>query len=193
MEKVATRTMVLGDEVNMEDIERGAIRKKWKLIKQHPATDDAPLELVYAVSSDKKTTISYVEDHFVMVRYLVIRGKELEKARRLVETTFDCYDDEEIIDNAENAKDAQAQVDWLMLVTVIGPQLEKPRFVKLIKKRLSSKEAPVRRAALIAVSWLEWPEFRADVEKLATDKVRDVREDAKRLVEAYRLRDAGKL
>jgi hypothetical protein len=43
------------------------------------------------------------------------------------------------------------------------------------------------------VSWLEWPEFRADVEKLATDKVRDVREDAKRLVEAYRLRDAGKL
>ena len=185
--------IVLGEEVTSDVFRRRAEELGWLLLQEHQPTADTTFELVYAATKDQKTTVHFVEDEFVKVRYVVVRGPQTDKNVRLVESRFDCYDDEDILKKAERDGSLQEMIDWMMSATVLGDQAGRERLVTLIKRRLHHENSGVARAALIAVSWLEWAEFRKDVEALAENSSPDVRADATRLKEAYQLRDSHRL
>ena len=85
-------------------------------------------------------------------------------------------------------------VSWLLSAAALGEHAGHERLAKLIEKRLAHEHEGVRRAALIAVSWLEWPDFRATVERMAmTDPEEEVRSYAANLAKAYVLREEGKI
>src|SRR5215471_15868705 len=89
--------IVLDPSVTADVFRRGAERRSWSLVSEYPASDDNNFELIYAATKDGGTTVHYVEDHFVNVRYVLVRGPRPGPTVQLVETTVDCYDDEEII------------------------------------------------------------------------------------------------
>lgn len=188
------RTIVLDPVVTAEGFTEGADAAGWDLIEEHAESDTANHELIYRREEGDKNTIHFVEDQFVRVRYAFVRGPDAAAIAKQVEDRFDYSEDAKVIAQAEKDGSAQDKVDGLMRVTVLGDQAGHARLAKLVEKRLADETSAVRRAALISVSWLEWPDFRKTVEHLAKeDPAKDVREDAANLAESYGMRDQGKM
>jgi hypothetical protein len=193
---MAERTIVLDPVVTSEGFAEGAEAAEWELIEEIEETESRNHELIYRPDEeDEENRIHYVEDQFMRVRYALARGPRAKALARTIEQRFDYMIEEELLKLAEkDGDDLQTMVDSLMSATVLGDQAGHARLAKLIEKRLGHENKAVRRAALISVSWLEWPDFRATVERLAKeDSAKDVREDAANLAKSYRLRDKGKL
>jgi hypothetical protein len=190
--KEREQKIVLDPSVTADKFEEVAERLGWTFAEERPATDLAAYELIYRNGG---TEIHYAEDLIVMVRYVLARGSDISGTVKEIRDNLPTESDEAILAAAEaDTDDLQDMIDWLLSATVLGDQVGHDRLVRLVEKRLSHPNSGVRRAAIIAVSWLEWPDFRSLVEKLAKeDSAEDVRADAARLAEAYRLRDEGKL
>jgi hypothetical protein len=191
---MAERTIVLDPIVTAAGFAEGADGAGWELVEEHKKSDSINRELIYRREEGDRNTIHYVEDQFLRVRYAFVRGRNAAAIARQVEDRFDYIEEAKILELAEKDGDPQGKVDGLMSATVLGGQAGHARLVRLVEKRLADESSAVRRAALISVSWLEWPDFRATVEKLAKDDpAADVRTDAANLAESYGLRDDGKL
>lgn len=186
--------VVLDDSVTPEVFAAGVEEYGWPLVAELPATNGSNYEQVYALGERGETKAYYVEDHFVRVRYVVTRGPEARAVADGVRYAFAHADTERLLEAAEEDGDLQTMVDWLMSSTVLGDHAGHERLRALVERRLAHPSSAVRRAALISVSWLEWPDFRRTVERLAgEDPHEDVRLDASSLAESYALRDQGKL
>jgi len=193
---MAERIVVLDPVVTAEGFAEGADAAGWDLVDEREESESSNHELIYRPDEeDEKNTIHYVEDQFVRVRYALARGPDAAALAEALQERFDYMDQEELLKLAEKDRDdLQTMVDGLMSATVLGDQAGHARLAKLVEKRLGHENSAVRRAALISVSWLEWPDFRKTVEQLAKDdRAKDVREDAENLAESYRLRDKGTL
>ncbi|MFT3765068.1 MAG: hypothetical protein QM820_06075 [Minicystis sp.] len=186
--------VVLDDSVTPEVFAAGVEEYGWPLVAEHPATNDSNYEQVYALGEGGETKAYYVEDHFVRVRYVVTRGPEARAVADGVRYAFAHADAERLLEAAEEDGDLQTMVDWLMSSTVLGDHAGHERLRALVERRLAHPSSAIRRAALISVSWLEWPDFQRTVERLAEeDPHEDVRRDASSLAESYALRAQGKL
>ncbi len=185
--------LVLTEDVSEEVFREGAVRRGWILLEEYSETNEAPFELVYTTEANTDVRIHYVDDPFILARYAIVKGKNIKTVVSLLETTFDAYDDEEVLENAEKAAKPQEIVDWMLNATALAEQAGRERLASLIRKRVGHRSSDVRRACLMAISWLEWPVFRELVVHLTRDKNAAVRADAKRLADAYALRDEGKL
>lgn len=185
-------TVVLDPIVTSEGFVEGADAAGWERIAERHESESSNHELIYRPDADdKKNTIHYVEDQFVRVRYVLVRGPDARALAEAIRERYDYIDEGTLLELAEtDSDDLQTIVDGLMSVTVLGDQVGHARLARLVEKRLAHENKAVRRAALIAVSWLEWPDFRATVERLARhDPAKDAREDAVNLAESYALRD----
>jgi hypothetical protein len=193
---MAERIVVLDPVVTSEGFAEGADAAGWELVEEVAESESSNHELIYRPDEDDdENTIHYVEDQFVRVRYALARGPDAEDLAEQLQDRFDYMIEEELLKLAEKDRDdLQTMVDGLMSATVLGDQAGHERMRKLVEKRLAHENSAVRRAALISVSWLEWPDFRETVERMAKeDKAADVREDAENLAESYRLREKGEI
>lgn len=191
---MAERTIVLDPIVTAAGFAEGADAAEWELIEDRKKSASQNRELIYRREEGDRNTIHFVEDQFVRVRYAFVRGPNAAAIAKQVEDRFDYLEEDKLLEQAEKDGDPQSRIDGLMSVTVLGNQAGHSRLVKLVEKRLADDTSAVRRAALISVSWLEWPDFRTTVARLAKeDPAADVRKDAANLAESYTLRDKGEL
>jgi hypothetical protein len=187
--------IILDPIVTPDDFTEGAYVADWELVEERKESESSNYEQIYRAGADGKSTVHYVADQFVKVRYALARGPDAERLATRIKKLFDFEPDRSLLAAAEKERDdLQDMVDGLMSATVLGDQAGHARLAKLVEKRLAHENSAVRRAALISVSWLEWPDFRKTVEHMAKeDPAKDVREAAGNLAESYRLRDKGKL
>ncbi|HEY4183211.1 MAG TPA: hypothetical protein VGM90_40585 [Kofleriaceae bacterium] len=186
------RRILLDSSITDEDFADATVMMGWKLIDEKEPTETTAHELIYRAG---KGTAHYVEDTRIMVRYAAAVGPNIAAIVAEIEELLPFVTDDKALAEAETDRDdLQKMVDWLMSATALGEQAGRVRLVTLIEKRLRHASSAIRRAALLAASWLEWTELRATVEGMAkNDAADDAREDARRLADAYRLRDVGKL
>lgn len=189
------RIVILDPIVTPEDFAEGAYVADWELIEERKESKPTNYEQIYRAGGEGESEVHYVADQFVKVRYALACGPDAERLTARIKKLFDFQTDKAVLAAAEkDGDDLQAMVDGLMSATVLGDQAGHKRLVKLVEKRLGHENKAVRRAALISVSWLEWPDFRNTVERMAKDDpATDVREDAANLAKSYRLRDKGKI
>lgn len=187
--------VILDDSLTPKAFAKGAQEAGWQLIQEHPESKDNTLEHIYRAGKDGKSTVHYIEDQFVKVRYALARGPDAKTLAKAITDLFPHGPDDRVLAAAEDdSQGPQYSVDWLMSATVLGDQAGHARLKKLIEKRLAHENAGVRRAALIAAGWLEWPDFRATVDRMAKeDKDPEAREIAAGLAKSYGLREQGKV
>ena len=191
---MSDRTVILDPSVTAERFKAGADEIGWTLLNEYEAGKDTTYELVYRATADGNNQVNYVEDQFLRVRYALARGSDADEVAADIAQLFPHFDSEDVLAWAEEEDELQVMVNWLLSATVLGEQAGHERMRKLVEKRLAHENSAVRRTALISASWLEWPDFRKTVEKMAKeDPAKDVREDAGNLAESYRLRDKGAL
>ena len=189
------RKIILDHEVLPDDFRAGAAHMGWELVKEYPASEDNTHEQIYRAGQDGTSTVHYIEDQFVKVRYALTRGPESEALAEQVRSILPHGPDDRVLAAAEDdGEDLQYMVSWMLSATVLGDQAGHDRLRALIEKRLAHENPAVRRVALLAASWLEWPDFRASIERMAEDDPdEDVRREAAKLAGAYRQRDEGQL
>jgi len=189
------RRILLDSSITAEDFADAAEVAGWTLIDEHDPGKTGVHELIYRAGEHGKSTVHYVEDTDLMVRYAAARGPDKAPLAAEIEELLPFVTDKAALDQAERDRDdLQEMVDWLLSAAALGDQAGHKRLVALVEKRLGHKSSAIRRAALLAASRLEWPDFRATIERLAKDEPdADTRKDASRLAKAYRLRDEGKL
>ena len=189
------RRVILDDSLSPQVFAKGAEEAGWELMQKHPESHSNTLEHIYRAGKDGKSTVHYIEDQFVKVRYALARGPDAKALAKAITDLFPHGPDDRVLAAAEDdSQGPQYSVDWLMSATVLGDQAGHARLRKLVEKRLAHGNPGVRRAALIAVSWLEWPDFRATVDRMAReDQDPGVRDIAAGLAKSYASRDGGKL
>jgi hypothetical protein len=192
---MSERRIILDPDLLPDDFRATADAEGWELVKESPPEGLLALELIYRAGSEGATTVHYIEDSYVKVRYALTRGPQADAVAEEVIGVFAHIPDDSVKEAAEDeTAGPQHMVGWMLSATVLGDQAGHEWLHALIEKRLAHENSGVRRAALIAATWLEWPDFRATIERMAKeDPAGDVRAEAAKLANAYRLRDEGKV
>ena len=187
--------IILDPDILPDDFRTTAADAGWTLVNEAPPSGLLALELVYRLDGHDASTVHYIEDSYIKVRYALTRGPQADALVGEVTDLFAYAPDDAVREAAEDDDEGlQHIVSWMLSATALGDQAGHAWLSGLIEKRLAHDASAVRRAALVAASWLEWPDFRATVERMAqTDPAPDVRQDAAKLARAYGLRDEGKL
>ncbi|HEX8483166.1 MAG TPA: hypothetical protein VF650_14815 [Allosphingosinicella sp.] len=192
---MSERKIILDPDLLPDDFRATADAAGWELISESPPKGLLALELIYRAGSEGATTVHYIEDPLVKVRYALARGPQADEVAEEVKAIFAHIPDESVMEAAEDESEGlQSIVSWMLSATVLEDQAGHQWLHALIEKRLAHENSAVRRAALISVSWLEWPDFRTSIERMATDDPDEaVRQDAASLAQAYAMRDKGEI
>jgi tetratricopeptide (TPR) repeat protein len=161
---------VLTPEIQREVLEQWASRLGFR-IRYESERSGAELR-VRTWMVDETTEVSFFEDHFLGVYVVHATGDHAEQAARALREVAAFRDLDEVLDDAERADDPAAKIATLgPAVRAVSPQAAEPRLLALLRVRLGDPNASVRRAALVALGMLEWPEIDPLLDAFEADPV----------------------
>lgn len=144
-----------------------------------------PFRLIWT-TSDKGTTIHYIEDELVKFPYIVVKGKDVEKAVSKIRSRMEIYSHEELFKIFIAANSRSEKMKAVAHLGVASPQEFDPKFFELLQAAFSDPDPEVRRTAVWCIGYASWREFKETLEHLAnSDPDEAVREDAGYLAAAY--------
>jgi hypothetical protein len=169
--------VALKDSVRREDIELIAWIHKWKLFNELEAAKGTPYQKIWT-TADERTGINYVEDRFLDLRYLQISGQDVEKVVEQIRgAALESYSEEDIRHVINQGAPPEQVVRAINVAALTAPKQYDSRRFELFEKAFANASLEARRAAVFAVSYVAWPEFRMPLERLRSlDE--ELREDA---------------
>jgi hypothetical protein len=182
--------VVLSPEVTRDDVETAAWDLDLFIHHRTSRSGDQPREDVWR-SRDESTWLHEVEDHVTGLRYLVLRGEEVDaivrRLRRLVRTVTHS-DALRALDDAENAED---KLLALYQLGAAAPDHANSRVAAALRRTLDDDDPDLRHAAVVAIAYTGWPELEEAVRAASeADPSETVRSAARRLLQAYAARPA---
>jgi hypothetical protein len=161
---------VLTPEIQREVLEQWASRLGFRLRYESERSGSELRVRTWTV--DETTEVSFFEDHFLGVYVVHATGDHAEQAARALREVAAFRDLDEVLDEAERADDPAAKIATLgPSVRAVSPQTADPRLLALLRTRLGDPNPSVRRAALVAVGMLEWPEIDPLLDAFEADQV----------------------
>lgn len=186
--------IVLADNVTEKEWSVFVWEAGWYFNDVLPQQPGHPFEIIQYRTTGGKTTIEEITDFVIDQRYLLIHGVAPETEARKVRAGIATVDDNEIRRNMREAQTRDEKLAALYPLALVTPPRFNPEDNQLLEAALQDTDADIRRAAICAVGYVEWPELEAKVRQMETaDPDSAVRETAGRLREAIEHRDAGRL
>lgn len=177
----------------------------WHLKASREADIDnyLPLEIAW-ITPDQQTAIHYIEDWYLedgtvypfslKTPYLILEGKNIEKAVLLVRSFFDIYSDEEIIQWVQNATDSDDLINAVVHLGYAAPENFDSRFFSSLKTALSNSDTWVRLAAVWASGCIGWCELQEVLKNISvTDSSDDVQLLASQMLEVSNIEGENRL
>jgi hypothetical protein len=152
-------------DTSANDIKQLALDGQWTLSDLATATDETPFEVVW-LTPDRQTAIHYIDDRIVSFPYFYVQGDDPNGVSDQIKAHLDVYEWGEIQDMVSEAVDSASLARALFHVGVAAPQAFDPMIFGILVYALSHSNADIRQAALIAVSFAAWPEFREVLQRL---------------------------
>ena len=187
------RRLVLRPPIAVERFTAVAYVLGWMWWDTIEESDDGPCETIF-LTRDNKTSIHFVDDSFTATCFLVFKGEEPEKAFETAEQRFPSHSEDDIVTAAREAEETETRIRGILALAVIASQADRSAVVDIVRAASVDSEPMVRRASIVAMSYVGWPEFRAvaaDMQRSDADP--EIREDAAALVEGYALQEQGLL
>jgi hypothetical protein len=157
-----------------------AADEQWFMDQVVQATDENPFEIVW-VAPDHDATISYIEDEVINLDLALIRGDDHAEVADIVREKVATVAREDALDFARGSDDP---VKAAYIVAATGSSEFDSDAYEVLERIAGSEDATARRAAIVAVAYLEWPEFRALIERLAEDPDEIVRSTARPMLDS---------
>lgn len=157
-----------------------------------PAAPREVYEEVWA-TPDQTRALNYVEDPVLGMPFVRIRGNNLYKLAGDVTRKLSVFSPEELIERAYREKDHNEQVNNLYRLAITFPKYDQAVFEIFEGFATRAPNPLLRRAALDAMTYRGWPEFRPVLERVSReDGVEEVRRHANELLTAWDDRVPGK-
>lgn len=149
----------------------------WRNTRVISGNEETPREIVYETKKPG-TVVHWIEDPKIGVDYLAIAGSERDAAAAELRAIREFYSLSEMIVAASEAEpdEKMAAIYYLAL---LAPDKLDERVFDIFSRYLRDEEADVRGAAVLAISYVGWPEFIVPLQPLVTrDPDETVRQDA---------------
>jgi hypothetical protein len=161
---------VLPSQIQREVLEQWAARLGWKILYESERSGSELRGRTWMV--DETTELSFFEDHLLGVYFLYATGNHAEEAARALRQVVAFREIDELLEEAERASDPAAKVATLgPLVRAASSEAADPRMLALFQERLGDSNPSVRRAALVALGIVEWPEIDPMLDAFEADPV----------------------
>ncbi|HEX8705525.1 MAG TPA: HEAT repeat domain-containing protein [Myxococcaceae bacterium] len=185
-EQDSLERIALGEGASETEAREVARARGWRLTHDVPGNAEGPRELVWAAEGG--AAVHFYDDPPVL--YMVVEGSpaQVRALADAVRASLPVFGYNE----AARAVGAGGSPDQLKLAlrrtAVAAPSRHDPRFFELLLSGLRHADARVRAGTVFALSYVGWPAFRPELERLAqADPDAEVRANAARLLKAYML------
>jgi hypothetical protein len=132
---------------------------------------------------DQKNAVRFVEDPLSGTKFLRGQGPRRASYVRELQTKMKTYPPEEIIEQAQDAKNHDDQVQAIFRVAVTFPKFDPAAFEVFRVYAICAKNPMLRRATFNAMAYRGWSEFIPLMEEAASkDPDEEVRKTAQRLL-----------
>lgn len=179
--------IVLKRDVSRDQVGYVAYDKKWHI---HSATreSESPQRQVW-VTKDGGTVITFLEDPYLELRYLVVQGAQAAEAAQILRSALPCWTIEESFEFLRTARTSDEKIHAVYLTAASAPSNEDPQIVTAIQELARDRHADVRQALLVAMGYLaSWSIVRSVARFLKeNDPDHDVRRSAEHLLEGLGL------
>lgn len=169
--------VVLRPEVTVDDIEEAALDLDWLLVRNWPASDERPYEDMY-VDRDEETVIHYLDDNLVGLRYLVIKGPDADTIERDARELLPTYRPDDATKAWTTAATLEQKTQAVHLLALATDPKERASAVEALQSAAADPDPRVRRAVILASTYVGWPELRTLLSALAEDSDESVHRDA---------------
>ena len=159
----------------------------WMLWGENPRSDVAPYEVVWT-SEDELSSIHYIEDHMVNIRYLQIKSEKVDAITDFVQTLFpdELYRSNQIFQMVDKAESPKVQARGLAYLAVSAPSEFDQSYYDLFDQALQSPDIDLRLATLLVLSYVEWAPIKRLVREVSLkDQDKQVREAASTILKSY--------
>jgi hypothetical protein len=181
--------LVLKPGVGRADFERAAADAGFAFFETRPGDGDrVGYEQVWGWPNlDRPTAgVYYIESPFVSFPYIVVKGSELPLLTGKLTDRLPVYSRAELIDDAMNATAHDDQVRAINRLALGFVECEPAVFGIMMNSILAGATPLLREAAVNALGFNAWPQFRWVLEKLsAEDPAPNVRERAAALLAVW--------
>lgn len=179
--------VALKENVSESDFDQIALKYRWLWLEDVPRTPEQPYEIIRTTRSNK-TSIHYFDDHLINARYIIVDGVE-EEAHNVYEklcSELDIYKYEDVEYLLNNAANPESYIHAIYRVAISAPSTYEPSYFRLFEKVLAFPNSKVRDAAILAIGYVGWPEFRQILQQMEkTDTDSTVRESAAIMLDGY--------
>ena len=177
--------LLLKDSMSKSNVYKLSVIRDWLWLERVPQSDSNPYEEIWVKDVyDDQTSIHYLEDHWIDLRYLVARGPDAEEVAQQILSSLEIVDAQEVL--RSSPIDLEAEIKAVYQIGILAPQAFTQNFFEYLESKLTSKEVSIRKAAIIAVAYIGWSEFKPIVRVLKeSDPEPEIREDASRLLDGF--------
>jgi len=173
------RRIALRPEVSTDDVDGAAFSLGWPLAGVHEAEGGQPREDVY--NAGDETTVHLLHDDNVALRYLVVRGENVDEVVEAIKTELDTVSPADAVKEYETGD----KTTGLALLGVASDDGEvRPPFADALR----DPDKNIRRAAILTLGYVGGRDAEALLEPVAAnDEDEVIREDARVMLEGLRL------
>jgi hypothetical protein len=175
----------LKESAERDDVDSLAVDHNWMLYDVIPRTEETPRETIW-LTEDEAVTIHFIEDHLIDINYFLLEGvsDRVQKISELIQSNLQIYSLKEIESFAKTASNENDIIRALYYSAACSSSSFNKNLFSIIKSGIESEEGEVRRAAIVAMGYLAWPEVKSYLEALRdNDLDKKVRRDAKLMLE----------
>jgi len=140
----------------------------WPFLGEVPAGPSNPRQIVWA--AEDATEITYVEDTVLRQPYLVISGSREESVAERLQNGLEIYDPTQVVQVPLANLGADEASRLVNAAALMAPVEFNIPFYEFFGGALQHPSAEVRRAAIFAITYVPWKQFR---DLLLTIKTRD--------------------
>lgn len=135
-------------------------------------TDDVPGEVIW-VTRDAATMLHRIDDQFAEMTYLLCRGEDAEAVAESAVAELDGLNAETLMLAMRSRDDASLSEPSITALGILAPLTFDPAFFATFQWILDHPSDQVRHAGIRATAYPAWPEFVAELDRLANSDINE--------------------
>lgn len=183
-----SKRVVLTPQVTRDDVETAAWDLDFLLNDRIERRDPQPREDIWG-SQDASTWLHEIEDYVSGLRYLVVRGEDVDETVRRLRELVSTVTHTDALRALEQARTRDEKLVATYQLGAAAPEEADSRVVAAFERALHDEDPDLRHAALVAIAYTGWPEMKEAVRRVSEeDSSETVRDAASRLLSDLRKR-----
>lgn len=183
-----TVRIVLQETVSERDVDSAAWDNDWSLIQTIKADENTPHEVIWQ-DTFQNVNIHYIEDFYIDVAYIVLRGEDLAPVVEDICAKLPIYTEDDVFKMLENSSNDQENlIKAIYYLGLMAPQQYSLKFFTIFKDLLSHRNSIIRSTVITAIGYVGWQAFKSLLESVhQSDPDAEVRKDAEVMLSGFEL------